>query len=60
MSETTEPARGESVVLHVPPGAAKNVKVVESDPKARGQDITIHVSRERKVQVSRAVGVIVK
>ena len=57
---TTAKASGDQVVVHVPPGTAKNVKIVESDPKDRGQDITVQVSRERKVQVSRAVGVIVK
>jgi hypothetical protein len=53
-------ATGEEVIVHVPPGSAKHVKVVESDPKTRGQDITIQVSRERKVQVSKAVGIITK
>lgn len=53
-------AKGEDVIVHVPPGSAKNVKIVETDPAGRGQDITIQVSRERKVQVSKAVGVIVK
>jgi hypothetical protein len=53
-------AKGEEVIVHVPPGSSKHVKVVESDPKARGQDITIQVSRERKVVVSKAVGVISK
>lgn len=55
-----EQTKGESVVVHVPPGSTKDVKIVESDPKTRGQDITIQVSRERKVHVSKAVGVIVK
>ncbi|MDB5653819.1 MAG: hypothetical protein JWQ94_1432 [Tardiphaga sp.] len=53
-------AKGDTVIVHVPPGAGKDVKIVESDPKDRGHDITIQVSRERKVQVSKAVGVIVK
>lgn len=55
-----ESAKGEDVIVHVPPGSGKNVKIVETDPKGRGQDITIQVSRERKVHVSKAVGVIVK
>jgi hypothetical protein len=58
-SETT-PLKGEDIVVYVPPGSAKNVKVVENDPKPRGQDITIQVSRHRKPKLSRAVGVIVK
>lgn len=53
-------ARGDQVIIHVPPGAGKDVKIVETEPKGRGQDITIQVSRERKVQVSPAIGVIVK
>lgn len=53
-------ATGEEVIVHVPPGSSKHVKVVESDPKARGQDILIQVSRERKVVVSKAVGIISK
>jgi hypothetical protein len=53
-------AKGDTIVVHVPPGSAKNVQVVESDPAKRGTDITIRVSRERKVQVSNAVGVITK
>jgi hypothetical protein len=53
-------AKGEAVIVHVPPGSAKDVKIVESDPKDRGHDISIHVSRERKVLTSKSVGVIVK
>jgi hypothetical protein len=53
-------ATGEEIIVHVPPGASKHVKVVETDPKARGHDITIQVSRERKVAVSKAVGIISK
>ena len=52
-------ATGEEIIVHVPPGASKHVKVVESDPKTRGHD-TIQVSRERKVAVSKAVGIISK
>jgi hypothetical protein len=57
---TKTAAKGDAVIVHVPPGTAKDVKIVESDPKDRGHDITIQVSRERKTQLSRAVGVIVK
>jgi hypothetical protein len=53
-------ATGEEIIVHVPPGSSKHVKVVETDPKARGHDITIQVSRERKVAVSKAVGIISK
>ncbi len=55
-----KPAKGDEVIVHVPPGAKGHVKVVESDPRQRGHDITVQVSRERKVQHSAAVGVIVK
>jgi hypothetical protein len=53
-------AKGDEVIVHVPPGAKGSVRVVESDPQQRGHDITVQVSRERKVHVSAAVGVIVK
>jgi hypothetical protein len=55
-----EKAKGEEVIVHVPPGTARNVKIVEADPAGRGQDITIQVSKERKALVSGAIGVIVK
>jgi hypothetical protein len=60
MANEAKKASGETVLVHVPPGSAKDVKIVESDPKQRGHDITIQVSRERKVHVSKAVGVIIK
>jgi hypothetical protein len=53
-------AKGDEIIVHVPPGSAKDVKIVESDPKARGHDILIKVSRERKVAVSKSVGIITK
>lgn len=53
-------AKGDDIIVHVPPGSARNVKIVESDPKQRGHDILIQVSRERKVAVSKAVGIITK
>jgi hypothetical protein len=53
-------AKGDAIIIHVPVGAASHVKVVESAPETRGQDVTIQVSRERKVKLSNAVGVIVK
>ena len=34
-------ATGEEVIVHVPPGSAKHVKVVESDPKTRGKAVGI-------------------
>lgn len=57
---TDQAARGETIIVHVPPGSTKNVKVVETEPRKNGQDITIQVSRERKIHVSKAIGVIVK
>jgi len=53
-------ATGDEIIVHVPPGSSKHVKIVESDPKTRGHDILIKVSRERKVTASNAVGVITK
>lgn len=54
------PAKGDEVVVHVPKGSAENVRIVEVDPNELGRDVTIQVSRERKPQVSSAIGVIVK
>jgi hypothetical protein len=54
------PAKGDEVIVHVPKGSAGNVRIVEVDPTELGRDVTIQVSRERKPQVSPAVGVIVK
>jgi hypothetical protein len=59
-STKLEKAKGEEVIVHVPPGASRNVKIVEADPSARGHDITIQVSKERKALTSSAIGVIVK
>jgi hypothetical protein len=58
--EAPTPASGESIHVYVPHGHGKNVEVHEVDPKTLGHDVTIQVSRERKAQVSKAVGVIVK
>jgi hypothetical protein len=55
-----EKAKHDEVIVHVPPGTAKHVKIVEGDPEKRGNDITIQVSKERKIRVSQAIGVIVK
>lgn len=60
MAKRPDPARNDEVIVHVPKGTADKVRVVEADPNEMGQDVTIQVSRERKPQVSRAVGVIVK
>ena len=54
------PVKGEDVVIHVPKGAAKHVKVVESEAASKVNDITVHVSRERKVSPGLSIGVIVK
>jgi len=55
-----EPAQGEQLILHVPKGAAKNVKIIEVDPVVHGRDVTLQVSKTRKVHSSGMVGVIVK
>ena len=54
------PAKNDEVILHVPKGTTDKVRVVEVDPRELGQDITIQVSRERKPQLSSAIGVVVK
>jgi hypothetical protein len=55
-----EPAQGDQVLLHVPKGAAKNVKIIEVDPAVHGREITLQVSKTRKAINSGVVGVIVK
>ncbi|WP_029032257.1 hypothetical protein [Salinarimonas rosea] len=59
-TRTITPAKGDEVVVHVPKGSADKVRIVEVDPHDMGRDVTIQVSRERKPQVSSAIGVIVK
>jgi hypothetical protein len=49
---------GEQIIIEVPQGEAKNVKVIETQTK--GADITVRVSKERKTVSNMAVGVIVK
>jgi hypothetical protein len=56
----SSPAKGDEVIVHVPTGSKDDVKIVEVDPEALGQDITVQVSRERKPKVSSVLGVIVK
>lgn len=48
----------EQIVVEVPHGQGKNVKVIETDAKTA--DITVRVSKERKTASNMAVGVIVK
>lgn len=60
MAVKLEPARGEDVVVRVPKGASKCVKVLEVDSREMGHDISIQVSRERRPEVSAVIGVIVK
>ncbi len=60
MSAKLDPARGEEVVVRVPKGASKYVKIVEVDPAETGHDISVQVSRERRTVASPVIGVIVK
>lgn len=58
--EKPTPAKDDEIILHVPKGSAGNVKIVEIDPTVTGRDVTIQVSKNRKIEVSSAIGVIVK
>jgi hypothetical protein len=59
-ADTPKPLKGDEIQIYVPRGSAKDVKVVEVDPPAGGNDITLQVSRERKTRSTKAVGIIVK
>lgn len=48
------------VVIHVPKGHAKNVKVVESADAGQAAEITVQVSKLRKAGRVPVLGVIVK
>ena len=48
----------DQIIVEVPHGHAKNVKIVETEAKTA--DITVRVSKERKTGSNMAVGVIVK
>ena len=60
MAKISTPAQGDEIIVHVPKGCAGLVRVVEIDPKEAGRDVTVQVSRERKIQESAVIGVIVK
>ena len=60
MKTQPSPAQKDEVVVYVPKGTARSVKIVECEEDDLSQDITVQVSRERKPAVSSAVGVIVK
>lgn len=60
MAVKIEPAKGEEIVVRVPKGASKYVKVLEVDAREMGHDISVQVSRERRPEASAVIGVIVK
>jgi hypothetical protein len=59
MAETTKPLAPEEVVVTVPKGEGKNVKVVEQET-ATNAEITVKVSRRRKPAPVPLLGVMVK
>lgn len=54
------PLEQNEVVIHVPPGYAKNVRVVESPDAGKNTEITVQVSQKRKAERVPMLGVIVK
>lgn len=55
-----KPLAENDVVIHVPRGTGKNVKVVESDDADGVAEITVQVSKQRKAGRVPVLGVIVK
>ena len=55
-----KPLDEDQVVIHVPKGQARHVKVVESDEANQVAEITVQVSKKRKASTVPVLGVIVK
>lgn len=58
--EKRKPLEEEEVLVHVAPGQAKHVKVVESKDAGKDAEIVIQVSKKRKAGRAPVLGVIVK
>jgi len=55
-----KPLEEHEVVVHVPKGTGRHVKVEESETADLPNEIVVQVSKKRKVGVSPVLGVIVK
>lgn len=54
------PLDEEEIVVHVPKGSGRHVKVEESDEAAIPNEITVQISKNRKASAKPVLGVIVK
>lgn len=55
-----KPLEASEVVVHVPKGSGKHVRVVESEAAGTAAEITVQVSRKREAGRVPVLGVIVK
>ena len=55
-----KPLEENEVIVHVPRGASKHVKIEECEPGDLGTEITVQVSKKRKQGRMPVLGVIVK
>lgn len=58
--ETRKPLEEREVIIHVPRGSGKNVKIEEQDPSKLTSEIVVQVSSKRKPGPTPVLGVIVK
>ncbi|MEK6321352.1 MAG: hypothetical protein AABN33_06680 [Acidobacteriota bacterium] len=58
--EKRRPLEADEVLIHVPPGYGKNVKVVETKDAGKNAEITVQVSKKRVAGRTPVLGVIVK
>lgn len=59
-TKNRKPLAADEVVIHVPKGQGKNVRVVESPDAGTSAEITVQVSKNRKASRAPVLGVIVK
>jgi hypothetical protein len=55
-----KPLEENDVIIHVPKGTAKNVKIEEAEPGKLTSEIVVQVSSKRKPGPNPVLGVIVK
>ena len=58
-SEMRKPLKEDEVVIHVPKGAASNIRIAESSDDLPSE-MTVQISKKRKASVRPVLGVIVK
>ena len=59
MANKEERLQGDQIVIHVAPGATKNVKLVETEGEPENS-LRVRVSRERTNRGTPVLGVVVK